>query len=194
MTFFSIPHRRGKEKFSRENFSCEGRAMIAPTLQTERLTLRMPVIADFEYRANFYVSERSVWEDGPLDRHQAWRVWASEVGQWPLLGFGPFSVEDSQTQHYLGEVGIYQPDGYPEPELGWFTVPHAEGKGIAFEAARAVMRWSRATFGWDRLVNYIDPQNARSIALAIRLGGVSADLPGSSPTDVVLAHDLRGLK
>ena len=168
--------------------------MIAPTLQTERLTLRMPVIADFEYRANFYASERSVWEDGPLHRHQAWRVWASEVGQWPLLGFGPFSVEDSRTKHYLGEVGVYQPDGYPEPELGWFTVPQAEGKGIAFEAARAVMRWSRVTFGWNRLVNYIDPQNARSVALAIRLGGVSADLPGSGPTDVVLAHDLRGLK
>ena len=167
--------------------------MIAPTLHTARLTLRAPVLADFDHRAEFYASDRSVFEDGPLDRRQAWRVWASEVGQWPLLAFGPFSVEDRHTKSYLGEVGVYQPAGYPAPELGWFTIPSAEGKGIAFEAATAVMIWARQTFGWDRLVNYIDPRNTRSIALGLRLGGVISDLPGSDPTDVVIMHNLRGL-
>ncbi len=62
------------------------------------------------------------------------------------------------------------------------------------EAARAVMVWARASFGWDRLVNYIDPGNARSIALGLRLGGViDAGLPGQDATDVVIRHDLRGL-
>ncbi|EEW26138.1 GNAT family N-acetyltransferase [Rhodobacter ferrooxidans] len=167
--------------------------MTAPSLQTARLTLRMPVLADFGPRADFYASGRSVWEGGPVDRRQAWRLWASEVGQWPLLGFGPFSVDDRVSGAYLGEVGIYQPEGYPEPELGWFVVPAAEGRGIATEAARAVMLWARQTHGWDRLVNYIAPGNARSIALALRLGGVRADLPGVDAGDLVLAHDLRGL-
>lgn len=166
--------------------------MIAPTLFTDRLRLRMPVLADFAYRAAFYTSDRSVWEDGPLTAEQAWRVWASEVGQWPLMGFGPFSVEDQEAR-YLGEVGIYQPLGYPEPELGWFVVPEAEGRGVAFEAARAVMAWARDALGLVRLVNYIDPGNVRSVALALRLGGVvDASLPGTSPTDVVIRHDLAG--
>jgi RimJ/RimL family protein N-acetyltransferase len=166
--------------------------MIAPTLHTERLTLRMPVLADFEPRAAFAASARSVFEGGPIDRAMAWRVFASEVGQWPLLGYGPFSV--AMDGVYVGEVGIYHPSDYPEPELGWFVVPQAEGRGIAVEAARAVMVWARVTFGWDRLVNYIDPGNARSIALGLRLGGViDATLPGSDPTDVVIRHDLRGL-
>lgn len=165
--------------------------MIAPTLHTERLTLRMPVLADFGPRADFYVSDRSVWEDGPLDRRAAWRIFASEVGQWPLMGFGPFSVEMAGA--YVGEVGIYQPEGYPEPELGWFTTPEAEGKGVAFEAAQAVMGWARRVFGWHSLVNYIDPGNARSIALALRLGGKRVDAPGADATDVVIRHDLRGL-
>lgn len=164
--------------------------MKGPTLQTERLALRMPALADFAHRAAFYASERSAWEDGPLDARAAWRVWASEVGQWPLMGFGPFSVDD-RSGAYLGEVGIYQPLGYPEPELGWFVVPEAEGRGVAFEAARAVMAWARATFGWDRLVNYVDPCNARSIRLGLRLGGViDRALPGQDPTDVVIRHDL----
>jgi RimJ/RimL family protein N-acetyltransferase len=166
--------------------------MIAPTLTTARLTLRMPVLADFEPRATFAASDRSIFEGGPIDRATAWRVFASEVGQWPLLGYGPFSVD--QDGVYVGEVGIYHPVSYPEPELGWFVVPEAEGRGIAMEAAGAVMLWARQTFGWDRLVNYIDPGNARSIMLGLRLGGViDTVLKGEDATDVVIRHDLRGL-
>ncbi len=169
--------------------------MIAPTLHTQNLTLRMPRLADFEPRAEFASSNRSIWEGGPLDRHSTWRIFASEVGQWPLLGYGPFSIDDTATGNYVGEVGIYRPSDYPEPELGWFVIPTAEGRGIAAEAALCVMHWARQTFGWDRLVNYIDPMNARSIALAMRLGGVVDEtLAGQDETDVVIRHDLRGLK
>ncbi|HMO06724.1 MAG TPA: GNAT family N-acetyltransferase [Paracoccaceae bacterium] len=164
---------------------------MIPTLSTARLTLRAPRLADFEHRAAFYASDRSVWEDGPLDRAQAWRVFASDVGQWPLMGYGPFSVD--HRGGYVGEVGIYHAADFPEPELGWFVTPEAEGKGIAAEAARAVMVWARANFGWEQLVNYIDPGNARSIALGLRLGGRICDRPGACPTDVVIEHDLRGL-
>jgi RimJ/RimL family protein N-acetyltransferase len=166
--------------------------MTAPTLHTQRLTLRMPVLADFEPRAAFAASERSIFEGGPIDRATAWRVFASEVGQWALMGYGPFSVDEGGI--YVGEVGIYHPSDYPEPELGWFVVPEAEGRGVAMEAARAVMVWARAAFGWDRLVNYIDPANARSIMLGLRLGGViDARIKGPDATDVVISHDLRGL-
>ncbi len=163
----------------------------APVLMTERLRLRMPRYEDFAHRLDFYASDRSVWEGGPFAAREAWRVFASEVGQWPLMGFGPFSIEDRHTGDYLGEVGIYQPEGYPEPELGWFVTEAAEGRGIAAEGARAVMVWARTTFGWDHIDNYIDPGNTRSIALGLRLGGVIADVPGDDPTDVVIRHDLR---
>jgi RimJ/RimL family protein N-acetyltransferase len=163
-----------------------------PVLHTERLVLRPPRLADFAHFAAFYASERSRWEDGPLSREQAWRVWASDVALWPLKGFGPFGVDDRVSGAYLGEVGIYQPEGYPEPELGWFVVPEAEGRGIAFEAARAVMRWAKGERGYQRLVNYIDPGNERSIALALRLGGRRIEARGSTATDVVILHDLRG--
>lgn len=167
--------------------------VLAPTLTTPRLTLRMPVMADFVHRAAFYASDRSVWEGGPFEAATAWRVWASEVAQWPLLGFGPLSVDDRANGTYVGEVGIYQPHGYPEPELGWFVTPQAEGRGIAAEAAQRVMLWVRKTFHWDHIVNYIDPGNVRSIALATRLGGILSDRPGVDAGDVVMIHDLRGM-
>jgi len=162
---------------------------MAPVLTTARLLLRMPRYEDFAHRQAFYASDRAIWEGGPFARDEAWRIFASEVGQWPLMGFGPFSVDLDGT--YVGEVGIYQPQGYPEPELGWFVVDGAEGKGIATEAARAVMVWAHDSFGWDHIDNYIDPGNARSIALGLRLGGVIVDAPGVDPGDVVIRHDLR---
>ena len=110
--------------------------MTGPVLLTERLRLRLPVLADFEHHAAFQASERSIWEGGPRDRLSAWRVWAADVALWQLKGYGPFGVEDRATGAYLGEVGIFHGDDYPEPELGWFVLPEAEGKGIAAEAAK----------------------------------------------------------
>jgi Acetyltransferases, including N-acetylases of ribosomal proteins len=166
--------------------------MIAPVLTTDRLTLRQPQLADFEHWAAFFATQRSVYEGGPLDRVGAYRVWASDVALWMLRGYGAFGVEDRTTGAYLGEVGIYEPEGFPETELGWFVVPEAEGRGIAAEAARAVMGWARERFGWAHLVNIIDPRNTRSIALGLRLGGViDPTRPGVDPDDVVILHDLR---
>lgn len=167
--------------------------MTIPTLTTERLTLRAPRLADFEHWAAFFASPRSVHERGMMDRTDAWRTWAADVANWTLKGYGPFGVDDRATGAYLGEVGIYHGDDFPEPELGWFITPEAEGKGYAAEAARAVKTWAQATFGWTRLVSIIDPANARSIATARRIGGIfDPTLPGVDPGDVVYRHDLGG--
>jgi RimJ/RimL family protein N-acetyltransferase len=166
---------------------------MIPTLQTQRLTLRAPQLADFEHWAAFFASPRSIHERGMMSRTDAWRTWASDVANWTLKGYGPFGVDDRATGAYLGEVGIYHGDDFPGPELGWFVVPGAEGKGYAAEAARAVLDWVRATFDWPFITNIIDPANDRSIALGLRLGGViDPTLPGVDPTDVVIRHDLGG--
>ena len=168
-------------------------AAHGPVLETGRLRLRLPKLSDFEPWADFFASPRSVHEGGPLPRAVAWRHWAADVALWPLRGYGPFAVEDRQTGAYLGEVGIYHADDFPAPELGWFVVPAAEGRGIALEAARAVLDWVRASFDWPHVTNIIEPANARSIALGLRLGGViDPSLPGIDPGDVVIRHDLRG--
>lgn len=167
-------------------------AFAIPTLTTPRLTLRAPALADFDHWAAFFATPRSIHEGGPKDRRAAWQHWASDVALWTLKGYGPFGVEDPANGDYLGEVGIYHGEGYPMPELGWFVLPEAEGRGVAFEAATAVLDWVRASFDWAYLPNYIDPANTRSIALGLRLGGViDATLPGIDPDDVVIRHDLR---
>ena len=69
------------------------------------------------------------------------------MANWALRGFGVWSVEPKGGGAWLGAVGLFQPDWYPEPELGWTLAPEAEGRGFAFEAARAARAWAYGARG-----------------------------------------------
>jgi RimJ/RimL family protein N-acetyltransferase len=70
----------------------------------------------------------------------------------------------------MGIVGHYHPAYFPEVEIGWAVLDGFEGRGIAQEAARAVLGWTWANTELATLVSYIHPENHRSIRLAERLG------------------------
>ncbi len=160
-----------------------------PTLLTARLTLRAPILADFEPYAAFWASQRAIYEGGPRDRRAAWRDFACDVAAWALRGFGAWSVEDRAGGPWLGMVGLFQPEGYAEPEIGWTLAPEAEGRGVAHEAALAARAWAYGARGLSTLVSYIDPRNARSIRLAERLGAwPDAEAARPDPDDLVYRH------
>ncbi|MFQ5567549.1 MAG: GNAT family N-acetyltransferase [Paracoccaceae bacterium] len=146
-----------------------------PVINTERLTLRAPRVEDFEHYAAFFASDRAELERGRCDRAGAWKEFSTVAGQWLLRGYGGFSIEDRATGDYLGEVGVFHEDSYPEPELGWMVVAAAEGRGIAHEAALAARGWAYRALGLTTLVSYIDSRNTRSIRLAERLGATRDD-------------------
>ncbi|MBF9028919.1 GNAT family N-acetyltransferase [Rhodobacterales bacterium HKCCE3408] len=170
--------------------------MIAaiPVLQTERLRLRAPRLEDFAPFAAHCASDRATFSTGRLDRKGAWAEFASAAGSWTLLGFGAWSVEDRATGTYLGEIMIQHPAHFPEPELGWTLMEHAEGRGYATEAARAALDWAKGRVA--SLVSYITPGNARSVALAERLGAVldmGAALPDGEGPDETIVYRHRGI-
>ena len=142
--------------------------MPAPTLHTERLTLRAHTASDLEALCDLFETERSAYMGGPIARKAAWRWIASEVAMWELMGHGSWGIE-TKDGTFLGQIGILKPPHFTEAEIGWTLLEEAEGKGYATEAAKAVLAWGWGN-GFDTLVSYIDPGNARSIALATRLG------------------------
>lgn len=143
---------------------------MIPTLTTERLLLRAPGPEDFEAFAAFYASERASMVGGPLNRHDAWRALAGLIGHWRLRGFGRWTVTARDTGEPLGVIGLHFPESWPEREIAWIVFEAAEGRGIAQEAAQAAREHAYGTLGWTTAISLIDARNARSQALAQRLG------------------------
>ena len=143
---------------------------MIPTLTTDRLTLRAPRSDDFEAYADFRTSDRARTVGGPYSRAQAFEQLCAIIGHWSLRGYGRWMVADQETDAPLGIVGIYYPEDWPEPEIAWSVFAEAEGRGIAEEAARAARSYAYDTLGWTTVMSLIDPANARSVALARRLG------------------------
>jgi [ribosomal protein S5]-alanine N-acetyltransferase len=69
----------------------------------------------------------------------------------------------------IGLVGLVKRDYLSEPDLGFALLDAYAGRGLAYEAARAVLPLARAQ-GLKRMLAITDPDNRRSIALLDRLG------------------------
>ena len=141
-----------------------------PTVETDRLRLRAPRLDDFEPYAAFCGSERARGVGGPYSRSQSFQRLEGLVGHWHLRGFGRWVVADRATDAALGVVGPMFPPDWPEPEIAWSVFAPAEGRGIAREAAEAARRFVYEVLGWTTVVSLVAPGNARSTALAHRLG------------------------
>lgn len=141
-----------------------------PEVETERLRLRAPAPRDFESFAGFYASQRARFVGGPLSRTAAWGSFSGMAGHWVLRGYGRWLVADRETDAALGVVGPFHPESWPEPEIAWLLFAHAEGRGLALEAARAARAFAYGRLGWRTAISMIGPANARSAALGERLG------------------------
>lgn len=141
-----------------------------PEIETQRLRLRLPAARDIDAYLAFRASNRTRTVGGPFGPEAAFESLASIIGQWQLRGYGRWLVADKDTDEALGIVGIYHPMDWPEAEIGWSVFDHAEGRGVAFEAALAARRFAYETLGRDRIVSLITDDNTRSVALARRIG------------------------
>lgn len=141
------------------------------SLTTERLSLRAPAEPDFAAMLAFNDSPRAAFVGGPALRPQVWRGLLANIGHWALRGYGFYSV-DTRDGAFVGRVGVIYHDGWDAPELAWHLFDGFEGKGYAHEAALAARADYHSRISAAPLISYIDVTNARSEALALRLGAV----------------------
>ena len=87
------------------------------------------------------------------------------------MGHGGWAIETTEGA-LAGQVAITKPPHFAETEIGWILFDGFEGRSLAFEAARLALDWAWSALPLSTLVSYIDAGNARSIALAERLGAV----------------------
>lgn len=156
-----------------------------PVIETERLRLRGPVLADLAPYRDFLTSSRAAFVGGPFAPEQTFPKLAAIAGYWVLRGYGRWIVADRQTDQALGLVGLIHPDWYDEVELGW-TLFNGEGQGLAQEAATAARSFAYETLGLPALMSLCAADNPRSVALARRMGCIpdgQFDYPGHGPVD-----------
>ena len=164
--------------------------MIAvPTLLTPRLEMRAVGPTHMDAIVRFLTSERARFVGGPLDAVHAWRRGASWLGHWLLRGYGGWALEERATGEPIGFCGVLHWPLKPERELGWLAFEGAEGRGLIAEAARAAIAHARDALGWDRLVSFIAPENARSIRLAEALGATNEGPSALYEARFGAAHD-----
>lgn len=151
-----------------------------PMIETARLRLRAPRLTDFDAWAEIFTGPAGRHMGGPFDRDDAFTEFAATCGLWLLRGHGVWTVEPKAGGTALGFVLVGFEPGDQEPELGYLFRATAEGQGFATEAAAALRDHAFGALGMDRLVSYVDPENARSARVAERLGAVRAgDFDGS---------------
>ncbi len=144
---------------------------LSPRLETERLILRVPEPADFDACAAFLTDRDRAWGFGAEEnRTAAWRWFSCNLGHWAWHGYGYFTMHLKETGAPCGLTGIWNPEGWPEPEIGWVVYEGYEGKGLALEGATRARAWAYLTLGFTTLTSNILPGNTRSEVLARRMG------------------------
>lgn len=85
-------------------------------------------------------------------------------------GLGQFAVELKETSTPVGVCGLQFRERLSLTDIGFAFLPEHRGKGLAFEAAEAVLRYGRSTLGLERIVGRALKENSASIKLLERLG------------------------
>jgi RimJ/RimL family protein N-acetyltransferase len=176
-------------------------------LETARLILRPWTAADAP------ALQCAVLDDG---RHLApWMPWATPEAHADvdaiarrLDGFAAefaagrdwsYVIESRDDGRLLGAVGLHPRVGPGALEIGYWIRESAEGRGLVTEAVSALADAVLAEGDVDRLEIRCDPRNARSAAVARRLGfrhvttlvGVGRT-PEGTPRDSMVWERMRG--
>lgn len=148
--------------------------MLIPVLQTERLTMRALTLEDFEPYAALHghadVMRYVTPDQQPLSRMDCFTRLCTAIGHWELRGYGRWAVADKSTGAFLGVVGLYYPEGWPDLEVTWAISPQHWGKGYAVEAAKASMDYAFHVLARAHVISLIHPDNKPSVRVAEQLG------------------------
>lgn len=149
--------------------------LIPVEVETERLVLRRPVEADVDALLRLFDDTEVVrYLSGEIPTvHDMWRAVAGWCGHWEWRGYGMTTWIEKATGTVVGRGGLWFPGGWPDLEVGWMVGRDWWGRGYATEAAGACLALAWEHLDTAGLCSVIHPDNARSQAVARRLGAVT---------------------
>jgi [ribosomal protein S5]-alanine N-acetyltransferase len=146
---------------------------MAETLQTARLLLRPFVPADADaLHAQWNDPDvgRWLWDAEPVSRETVDAVIASSQASFRERGYGMFTLRPREARdEVIGFAGLRTIGESSDVEILYALLPARWGRGLATEAARAVLEWGFGTLGLAAIAAGADPPNAASFAVMERL-------------------------
>ena len=173
--------------------------MPAWQLETERLVLRRVTRDDADLMLavwNDPAFVRNVGDRGVRTIEQARE--AMETGALKLyreFGYGPYAVVLKDDGSRAGICGLFRRDNLDHPDIGFALLPDFCGKGLAGEAAFAVLVHAREELCLPALTAIVSPGNSPSIGLIEKLGlsfGGMIRMPGDEDDVCLYQIDLGG--
>jgi RimJ/RimL family protein N-acetyltransferase len=147
---------------------------MGPTIiKTERLNLRAWTLADVNPLVKLFAEPevaQYVNDGKPVTGEQALRFITKYMRIQEERGWCRWALELAEEP---GELAGFCGVGCtfaPEIELGWTLRRDLWGQGLATEAAAGALDYCFYTVGFKEIISAIDGENARSIAVAKRLG------------------------
>lgn len=141
-------------------------------LRTERLILRPVQREDMPLFEAFYgdPAVMSVRKYGVLDPETAREHVEIMLQHWQARGFGMWVVLDAADKAFAGECGLRWQDDSGEIELSYGLSPRFRGRGLATEAAQAVIDHAREDLKLERVVAIARNNNHVSHRILEKLG------------------------
>ncbi|AWB85253.1 GNAT family N-acetyltransferase [Mycetocola zhujimingii] len=145
-------------------------------IQTERLTLRMPILDDIDpihaFQSREDVCTYLLYE--PRDRATIEEKITEAATKSRLENSGDWiqpTIERRDDQQVIGLIYLNIDSAeHQSVEVGWILHPDYSGQGYATEAASAAVDFAFGTMGAHRVIAKLDPANDASVRLCRRLG------------------------
>lgn len=161
---------------------------------TDRLTMRLPEVSDFADMVQ-------LWSDPDVVRYiggrtstddEVWQRLLRYRGLWALVGYGYWTIRETKTGDFVGEMGFadWHRAGLPQlkgvPEGGWVLTSAMQGKGYAREALNAALQWLDRSITPRTSACIIAPENRRSLRLAEQCGYREVSRTAHRQTDTLV--------
>src|SRR5215203_5977420 len=143
-------------------------------LETERLFLRQFSIEDAQFILTLlnepsflrYIGDKKVRN---LDDAQQY-ILNGPIASYKQNGFGLYLAGLRESHTPIGMCGLIKREELPDVDIGFAFLPDFWNKGLAFEAAGAVMKYGHEKLKLKRIVAITSLDNDASIKLLQRLG------------------------
>ncbi len=142
-------------------------------IETARLRLRPYRESDLDALHHLWTDpdvRRYLWDGEVIARPVAAQALRASIACTAQHGFGHWAVCPAGDDALIGFCGFRFLDETPEIELLYGLAPAYWGRGLATEAARAMLRFGFEALGFARVVAITDFANRASVAVMQRLG------------------------